>query len=149
MWGQQNKTKTQHKTQPSPSGLADARTAYPYLDSLEARLDGAMSDRRIVGLVAAVIEQGEPVFVYTHGETVAGSGDAVTRETLFRAASVSKTFTGTLLGMLEADGVIDLAAPVALVAFQSALEEHDSIQQVTFVCFDDANFQTYRALLEC
>jgi beta-lactamase class C len=98
--------------QPSPSGLADARTAYPYLDSLEARLDGAMSDRRIVGLVAAVIEQGEPVFVYTHGETVAGSGDAVTRETLFRAASVSKTFTGTLLGMLEADGVIDLAAPV-------------------------------------
>lgn len=44
---------------------------------------------------------------------------------------------------------IDLAAPVALVAFQSALEEHDSIQQVTFVCFDDANFQTYRALLEC
>ncbi|MBT5773449.1 MAG: O-acetyl-ADP-ribose deacetylase [Dehalococcoidia bacterium] len=40
-----------------------------------------------------------------------------------------------------------LAAPVALAAVRSALEEHASIQQVTFVCFDNANFQAYRALL--
>lgn len=71
-----------------------------------------MADPRMVGLVAAVIEDGEPVFIYTHGETAAGSGEAVTRQTLFRAASVSKTFTGTLLGLLEADGLLDLDAPV-------------------------------------
>ncbi len=42
---------------------------------------------------------------------------------------------------------IDLAAPEALATVQSALEQHASIQHVTFVCFDDANFQAYRALL--
>ncbi|WP_238934533.1 serine hydrolase domain-containing protein [Maricaulis parjimensis] len=83
-----------------------------YLDTLRERLDAAMADPRMVGLVAAVIEDGEPVFIYTHGETAAGSGEAVTRQTLFRAASVSKTFTGTLLGLLEADGLLDLDAPV-------------------------------------
>lgn len=88
------------------------RATYPYLETLEARLDEALADRRVVGLVAAVIENGEPVFIYTHGETAAGSGEAVTRETLFRAASVSKTFTGTLLGVLEAEGLLDLSAPV-------------------------------------
>jgi len=66
----------------------------------------------VVGLVAAVIENGEPVFIYTHGETAAGSGEAVTPQTLFRAASVSKTFTGTLLGLLEADGLVDMTAPI-------------------------------------
>jgi len=93
-------------------GFLDAGAAYPYLETLETRLDAAMADRRIVGLVAAVIENGEPVYIYTHGETAAGSGEAVTRETLFRAASVSKTFTGTLLGLLEADGLVDLSAPI-------------------------------------
>ncbi|WP_295692890.1 serine hydrolase [uncultured Maricaulis sp.] len=92
--------------------FADPRASHPYLETLDSRLDAAMADPRIVGLVAAVIENGEPVYVYTHGETAAGSGEAVTRQTLFRAASVSKTFTGTLLGMLEADGLIDLSAPV-------------------------------------
>ncbi|RKQ96153.1 serine hydrolase domain-containing protein [Maricaulis maris] len=96
----------------SPSDPAAAPVTYPYLETLEARLDAAMADRRIVGLVAAVIEDGEPVFYYTHGETAAGSGEAVTPQTLFRAASVSKTFTGTLLGLLEAEGLVDLSAPV-------------------------------------
>ena len=89
-----------------------APPAVDYLGVLRDRLDAAMDDPRMVGLVAAVIEDGEPVFIYTQGETAAGSGEAVTRQTLFRAASVSKTFTGTLLGLLEAQGVLDLEAPV-------------------------------------
>jgi beta-lactamase class C len=88
-------------------------TRHAYLQPLRARLDRTVAaDARIVGLVAAVIEGGEPVFIYTHGETAAGSGEAVTPDTLFRAASVSKTFTGTLLGILESEGLIDLSAPI-------------------------------------
>ena len=96
----------------TPPETQDYDPAYPYLSTLRARLDEAASDDRVVGLVAAVIEDGEPVFTYTHGETAAGSGEPVTSQTLFRAASVSKTFTGTLLGMLEADGLIDLSDTV-------------------------------------
>ncbi|WP_291841924.1 serine hydrolase domain-containing protein [Maricaulis sp.] len=96
----------------SPTDPAAAQITFPYLEMLEARLDRALADRRVVGLVAAVIEGGEPVFYYTHGETAAGNGETVTPQTLFRAASVSKTFTGTLLGLLEADGLVDLSQPV-------------------------------------
>ena len=60
----------------------------------------------VVGLAAAIIENGEPVLIYTHGEASAGSGQSVTPETMFRAASVSKTFTGTLMALLEAEGLL-------------------------------------------
>jgi len=43
---------------------------------------------------------------------------------------------------------IDLAAPIALAAVQTALAEHAAIEQVTFVCFDEPNFEAYRALLQ-
>ena len=94
----------------SPIQVAPAQP--DYLDALRDRLDQAMADPRMVGLVAAVIENGQPVFIYTRGETAAGSGEAVTRNTMFRAASVSKTFTGTLLGLLEADGLVTLGETV-------------------------------------
>lgn len=94
------------------------REDYPYLGALRERLDEAATDQRVVGLVAAVIEHGEPVFIYTHGETAAGSGETVTAETMFRAASVSKTFTGTLLGVLEAQGLVDMSVPVPVDVLQ-------------------------------
>jgi len=96
------------------SALADdaAVRSFDYLDAVEAQFARAIADQRIVGLAAAVIENGEPVLIYTHGESAAGSGEAVTPETMFRAASVSKTFTGTLMAMLEAEGQLDLSAPV-------------------------------------
>lgn len=94
------------------SPVQPIETRPDYLDTLRTRLDAAMADPRMVGLVAAVIEAGEPVFIYTQGETAAGSGEPVTRQTLFRAASVSKTFTGTLLGLLEADGLVTLGETV-------------------------------------
>jgi O-acetyl-ADP-ribose deacetylase len=43
---------------------------------------------------------------------------------------------------------IDLAAPVALTAVRAALHEHTAIEQVTFICFDDANYEAYQALLQ-
>ncbi len=95
----------------TPLAQANDAPAIPdYVEDVRAQFDRAVQDRRIVGLAAAVIENGEPVLVYTHGRTAAGQGDEVTPSTLFRAASVSKTFTGTLLAMLEAEGMLDLDA---------------------------------------
>ena len=73
-----------------------------YIPQVRAQLDRVVEDDRVVGLAAAVIENGEPVLVYTHGQVAAGVSEAVAPDTMFRAASVSKTFTGTLLAMLEA-----------------------------------------------
>jgi beta-lactamase class C len=84
------------------------RSSLPYLQAVKDRLDQAMAAERMVGMAVAVIENGEPVLVYTGGETAAGTGEPVTTRTLFRAASVSKTFAGTLLAHLEAEGRLDL-----------------------------------------
>lgn len=83
-----------------------------YLPELQSHFSRVVEDPRIVGLAAAVIENGEPIFVFTHGEAEAGSGRAVSDTTLFRAASVSKTFTGTLLALLDDQGQIDLDMPM-------------------------------------
>lgn len=88
--------------------LAPRPTAPPYIEELVQRLNQVVEDDKVVGLAVAVLEAGQPVLIYTHGETAAGSGEPVTSETVFRAASVSKTFTGTLLGLLEAEGLLDL-----------------------------------------
>ena len=88
-----------------------------YLADLRRRLDRAARARRVVGLAVAVLERGEPVFVYTAGETAAGSGEPITVDTIFRAGSVTKTFTGTLAAMLETEGRLDLdeAVPQTLI----------------------------------
>ncbi|MBO6764640.1 serine hydrolase [Maricaulis sp.] len=106
------------------------REDYPYLGALRERLDEAAGDQRVVGLVAAVIEHGEPVFIYTHGETAAGSGETVTAETMFRAASVSKTFTGTLLGVLEAQGLVDMSAPVPVDVLQLRGDRQPTLEEI-------------------
>jgi len=77
-----------------------------------------------------VIERGEPVFIYTHGETAAGSGETVTAETMFRAASVSKTFTGTLLGVLEAQGLVDMSAPVPVDVLQLRGDRQPTLEEI-------------------
>lgn len=81
-----------------------------YISEVRTQLDRAVQDERIVGLAAAVIENGEPVLVYTHGQVAADNSEPVAPDTLFRAASVSKTFTGTLLALLEENGLLDLDA---------------------------------------
>lgn len=101
-----------------------------YIEAVQAQLDRAAADERVVGLAAAVIENGEPVLVYTHGEAAAGSGVAVTPETLFRAASVSKTFAGTLLALLEATGELDLSDPVPADVMTLRGDRQPTIEEV-------------------
>ncbi len=87
------------------------RDPLAYLDVFQERLEQVASHERMVGFAAAIIENGEVVAIHTSGETALGSGETVTENTLFRAASVTKTFTGTLIAQLEAEGRIDLDAP--------------------------------------
>ncbi|MEQ9663554.1 MAG: serine hydrolase domain-containing protein [Parasphingopyxis sp.] len=79
---------------------------------LDFRLTTMMADPQMVGLAVAVVEDGEVTFAKGYGETLAGSRDPVTVDTVFRWASLSKGIASTLLAMLEEDGEIDLDAPV-------------------------------------
>ncbi|RST30896.1 class A beta-lactamase-related serine hydrolase [Sphingomonas ginkgonis] len=115
-----------HKQQPTEAVLAKTPAAhlklakistaarrdvnYAQLDERLKRLMGAPS---MVGLAVGVVENGRITFLSGYGETVKGSGDRVTPDTVFRWASCSKGVAATMVAKLAEQGKIDLNAPVA------------------------------------
>ena len=79
---------------------------------LDARLKQLMAKPTMVGLAVGVVENGRITFLQGYGETLAGSGDRVTPETVFRWASTSKGVAATMVAKLAEQGKIDLGAPV-------------------------------------
>jgi beta-lactamase class C len=80
---------------------------------LDARLRQLMTKPAMVGLAVGVVENGRITFLQGYGETLAGSGDLVTPETVFRWASCSKGVAATMVAKLAEQGKINLNAPVA------------------------------------
>jgi len=80
---------------------------------LDARLKQLMNKPAMVGLAVGVVENGRITFLQGYGETLKGSGDRVSPETVFRWASVSKGVAATMVAKLAEQGKIDLNASVA------------------------------------
>ena len=70
----------------------------------------------MVGLAIGIVEDGQITYLRGYGETLRGSGDPVTADTVFRWASVSKGVASTLVADLAADS--DLADYVAVASAQ-------------------------------
>jgi beta-lactamase class C len=83
---------------------------------LDARLRSVMTKPAMVGLAVGVVENGRITFLQGYGETLAGSGEPVTPQTVFRWASVSKGVAATMVAKLAEQGKIKLDAPVAQYA---------------------------------
>jgi len=79
---------------------------------LDARLKQLMNKPAMVGLAVGIVENGRITFLQGYGETLAGSGDPVTPETVFRWASTSKGVAATMVTKLAEDGKLDLNAAV-------------------------------------
>lgn len=71
-----------------------------------------MKAKKIPGAAYAILEDGEPVSSHVYGTKIKGKNQPVTPQTVFRMASVSKTFAASLAAMLVEDGVLDLDAGV-------------------------------------
>jgi beta-lactamase class C len=80
---------------------------------LDARLQQLMTKPPMVGLAVGVVENGRITFLKGYGETLEGSGEPVTPETVFRWASCSKGVAATMVAKLAELGKINLNAPVA------------------------------------
>jgi len=80
---------------------------------LEARIARLMQEPDMVGLAVGTVENGQVRFVKGFGETVAHSGAAVTPDTVFRWASVSKGIASALATKLAEAGTLSLDTPVA------------------------------------
>jgi beta-lactamase class C len=88
-------------------------------------IDYALLDQRfrrmaarptMVGLAVGIVEQGRITFVQGYGETLAGSKQPVTADTVFRWASTSKGVAATMVAKLAEQGKLSLDQPVAGLA---------------------------------
>jgi beta-lactamase class C len=92
--------------------------------ALDARLKQLMNEHSMVGMAVGVVENGRITFLNGYGETVAGSSDRVTSETVFRWASVSKGVAATMVAKLAEQGKVDVNAPVANYVSSLKLPAH-------------------------
>ncbi|MDP8994665.1 MAG: beta-lactamase family protein [Pseudomonadota bacterium] len=80
---------------------------------IERRLRLLMEQPQMVGLAVGIVEDGQIRFLQGYGETVAGSGDPVTVDTVFRWASLSKGVAGDMVALLAEEGKLSLHDPIS------------------------------------
>ncbi len=81
--------------------------------ALDARLKRLAEKPAVVGLAVGIVENGRITFLSGYGEELAGSGQKVTPQTVFRWASVSKGVAATMVAKLAEEGKLSLNAPVS------------------------------------
>jgi CubicO group peptidase (beta-lactamase class C family) len=80
--------------------------------AFDAAIDGVMARYQLPGIAVGVIENGEIAYVRTAGERIAGSGEPITADTLFKIASNSKAMTASVLARLVEAGKLRWDDPV-------------------------------------
>jgi CubicO group peptidase (beta-lactamase class C family) len=83
------------------------------IDQLEmrARVGEILNRWPAVGLAVGVVRDGSLEFFYSHGTADLASNTPITEDTVFRVASITKTFTAIAVMQLWEQGLIDLDAP--------------------------------------
>lgn len=83
---------------------------------IERRIDALMTRNGMVGLSVAIVQDGEIIHAKGYGETIAGSSQKVTADTVFRWASLSKSVAAATAVLLSKDGYFGLSSPVQAFA---------------------------------
>jgi CubicO group peptidase (beta-lactamase class C family) len=88
----------------------------PVIDPIAARLDACAArfvvDQRVPGVAVGVVRDGALVWTSTLGFADRASARKIEKNTLFRIASISKTFTATALLQLRDEGRLRLDDPL-------------------------------------
>ncbi len=101
------------------------------LNEFGKELDYAATAPDFVGLAVAVVRDGRVAMTKTYGVREAGGKDKITPDTVFRLASLSKGFAGTLAAIEVEDGVLDLSAKVKSFVPQFELRRSTDTATVT------------------
>jgi len=90
------------------SGIAVAGTVagaqqepYPGFDAYVTK---TMADGKVPGLSLAIVRNDSVIYVKAYGVKELGKADKVDENTLFEIGSTTKTFTSTLVGIMQTDG---------------------------------------------
>lgn len=96
------------RAEPTPAPLG----AHPELGAVDALVDRIVAHQPAVGLAIGVVRDGRLAYFRGHGRADVASATPITRGTVFRIASISKTFTAVALMQLWEQGLVHLDAPV-------------------------------------
>ncbi|MBP6798711.1 MAG: beta-lactamase family protein, partial [Luteimonas sp.] len=79
----------------------------------EAMAQDLVANQRVPGLAMAIVHDGRVLSARGYGITDVAHADPVDAHTVFRLASLSKSFAGTLTGMLVSEGALRWDSRVA------------------------------------
>ena len=78
---------------------------------MKGRIDGILNRHPAVGLAVGVVRNGRLELFSGHGLADIASNTPVTKDTVFRIGSITKTFTAVAVLQLWEQGLVDLDAP--------------------------------------
>lgn len=96
-------------------GIAEAKSPET-LDQLDQLLAARFKEDKVPGATVAIIENGQVVMTKNYGVADLETKAPVTDDTVFRAGSISKSFTGIAVMTLVEQGKLDLNGKVAELA---------------------------------
>lgn len=80
------------------------RAEEPHLPDIDSYIESAMQDWEIPGLSLAIVKDGKIIVAKGYGLRRLGGAEPVDENTVFAAASITKTFTAAAVATLIADG---------------------------------------------
>jgi CubicO group peptidase (beta-lactamase class C family) len=83
--------------------VAGAQQQEPY-PGFDAYVTKTMADGKVAGLSLAIVRNDSVIYVKAYGVKEVGKPDKVDENTLFEIGSTTKTFTSTLVGIMQTDG---------------------------------------------
>lgn len=95
--------------QPARSSMADASVTARMIEQLATQLS---TQKHLPGLALAIVQNGKVISTQVIGVTDVSTGQPITRDTVFRLASLSKGFAATLSAQLIAEGAMSWDSPV-------------------------------------
>lgn len=102
------------------------------LQAFASELDNAATAPDFVGLAVAVVKKGKIALMRTYGTRSAETAERVTPDTVFRIASLSKGFAGTLAVLEQSEGKLNLQTPVTTLVPEFKMKRPADAARVTF-----------------
>jgi CubicO group peptidase (beta-lactamase class C family) len=113
----------------SASEIAPARLCKASAEAID-RLAAATMEQGSPGMIVEVARDGEVLFAGTYGLANFEDQVPVTRETVFKLASITKTFTAALILSLAEDGKLSLDDPLSKHVPELTQAKNVTIQQL-------------------
>ena len=111
---------------------ADIAAPLPFdVRTFEGMAQQLVSNQRVPGLAIAIVQNGRVLSAKGYGITDTSRPEPVDSHTVFRLASLSKSFAGTLTGMLVNDGLLSWNQPVVQYVPDFRLSNADSTTRLS------------------